>query len=630
MGGFYSALAVCIATFTSAIVSLDAFVFMLNSSFNLVYLTDIVYLFNIGLLEATWHFYFDTLTLSMFVLICVVSFFIQIFSISYMGEDASHVRFILYLCFFMVAILLLVGSSNFIQLFFGWELVGLASFLLINFWYARQDANSAAFKAVAVNRVGDCFLLVSIFLFGFNYRTLSFDTIFSIFDLDFLTGLSFAFLIIGCFAKSAQFFFQVWLPDAMEGPTPVSALLHSATMVTAGVFLALRFIDIMEAFLYVRYLVVFFGIITALYAISIAAVADDTKRVTAYTTLNQLGFIFFGCGSLAGATVLFHLIVHGFYKSYSFLAAAIELYDFEDEQDGEFDNLDTVNTFNFFDILSSLVFFSINAIPFTSPSISKEFLLLSGIENMPEYFTFFVALILFASPIDEGKDDVDDQYDAAGYIDDLHVSGSFPPFMVAGCVSLGFLSLISATFLEEIFIDMNSYWNSSSVWIWLDTKGSILIFLPFFSLVLSEFDHSKLSYIEDFNNRMKINRADGDYQTLLFNSELWYYDEFITKLAGKFFVVSDRITNFVLDKGYLEFSYVGYSLQLFRSVHFSIFNSRYSMEKIYSLSLVISIITLAAIFCFFSSSLSWFFIVLFCYEYFFHKELSFFHKKTKA
>lgn len=622
IGGFYSALAVCFSTFVSAIVSLDAFIFILNSSFNLVYYTDITHIFKIGFLEAAWHFYFDTLTISIFVLICVVSFFIQVFSVSYIGEDASHVRFMLYLCFFIVAMLLLVGSTNFVQLFFGWELVGLASFLLINFWFSRQDANSAAFKAVAVNRVGDCFLLLSMFMFAYNYRTVSFDTIFAIFDLDFVTGLSFLFLIIGCFAKSAQFFFQVWLPDAMEGPTPVSALLHSATMVTAGVFLSLRFIDLMESFVYVRYIVVFFGVITALYAISIAAVADDTKRVTAYTTLNQLGFMFFGCGSLAGATVLFHLIVHGFYKSYSFLSAAIELYDFEDEQDGEFDGLDPASSYNFYDLLSTLVFVSINAIPFTSPSISKEFLLLSGLENMPEYFTFFVALVLFSSPIDEGRDDIDDQYDASGYIDDLHVSGAFPPFMVVGCVSLGFLSLVSATFLEEIFVDINSYWNSSSVWMWLDTKGSILIFLPFFSLILSEFDQSRLGPVEDFNNQGLISRADSSYQTILFNAELWYYDEFITRSASRFFVISDRITNFVLDKGYLEFLYVNYALQLFRSLHFSIFNSRYSMEKIYSFSLIVVVALFVFFFYLFYSTFIWFFLLTFIYEYFSHKNFS--------
>jgi NADH:ubiquinone oxidoreductase subunit 5 (subunit L)/multisubunit Na+/H+ antiporter MnhA subunit len=622
MGGFYSALAVCFATFLSAITSLDAFLFMLNSSFSLVYYVSLIDIFTLGFLEASWHFYFDLLTISMFVLICLVSLFIQIFSVSYIGEDASHVRFMLYLCFFIVAMLLLVGSANFLQLFFGWELVGLASFLLINFWFSRQDANSAAFKAVAVNRVGDCFLLLSIFMFAFNYRSLSFDTIFVVFDNDFSTGLSFFFLIVGCFAKSAQFFFQVWLPDAMEGPTPVSALLHSATMVTAGVFLSLRFMDFMEVFFYVRYLVVFFGILTALYAISIAAVADDTKRVTAYTTLNQLGFMFFGCGSLAGATVLFHLIVHGFYKSYSFLAAAIELYDFEDEQDGEFDNLDIARSFNFYDLLSGLVFISINAIPFTSPSISKEFLLLSGLENIPEYFTFFVVLVLFSSPVDEGRDDVDDQYDNVAYQDDLYVAGSFPYFMIIGCVSLGILSLISATFLEEIFIDINAYWSSSSVWMWLDTKGSILIFLPFLSLVLSEFDQSRVSNIDDFNNTSIITRDDGAYQTVLFNAELWYYDEFITRSSKKFLVFADRLTNFVLDKGYLEHTYVNYLLTLLRYIHFSIFSSRYSIEKFYSFSLVTSIFILGLFVYAFYSTFMWIFAVIFFYEYFFYRNFS--------
>jgi NADH:ubiquinone oxidoreductase subunit 5 (subunit L)/multisubunit Na+/H+ antiporter MnhA subunit len=632
MGGFYTALAVCFSTFFSALVSLDAFIFMLNSSFNLVYFTSIVDIFRIGFLDVSWHFYFDVLTLSIFCLICIVSFFIQIFSVSYMGEDASHVRFILYLCFFMIAMLLLVGSANFVQLFFGWELVGLASFLLINFWFARQDANSAAFKAVAVNRVGDCFLLLSIFMFAYVYRTLTFDTIFTVFENDLLTSFAFFFLIIGCFAKSAQFFFHVWLPDAMEGPTPVSALLHSATMVTAGVFLSLRFMDLIESFTYVRYIVVFFGIITALYAMSIASVADDTKRVTAYTTLNQLGFMFFGCGSLASATVLFHLIVHGFYKSYSFLSAAMELYDFEDEQDGEFDNLDIANSFSFYDILTGLVFVSINAIPFTSPSISKEFLLLSGLENMPEYFTFFIALVLFSSPVDEGRDDIDDQYDASGYIDDLYVSGSFPSFIVIGSVSLGLLSLISATFLEEIFIDINFFWNNSSTWSWLDTKGSILIFLPFLSLVLSEFDYSRSSNIEDFNNLTLTSRSSSSYQSILFNAELWYYDELITKFSKKFLSFSNTLTNYVLDKGFLEYVYVTYSFSIFRLVHFSIFNSRYSMEKLYSFSLIFTIVSFTILCYFCDSGFSWFFFLIFFYEYYFYltteKNLFFINKQN--
>ena len=165
MGGFYTALAVAISTFFSVLFSFDAITFMAYSAYSLTYYVDLAQLINVNFLSISWHSYFDFLTLSMFCLITLVSFFIQIFSVGYMGEDASFVRFMIYLCFFMIAMLLLVGSANFLQLFFGWELVGLASFLLINFWFARQDANISAYKAVAVNRVGDCFILLSIFIF---------------------------------------------------------------------------------------------------------------------------------------------------------------------------------------------------------------------------------------------------------------------------------------------------------------------------------------------------------------------------------------------------------------------------------------------------------------------------------
>lgn len=206
MGSLYTAFAVCLATAISVFLSIDAMLFMVYSSFNLVYYVNLSTLFQINFLDVNWHFYYDFLTLSIYVLITLISFFIQLFSIGYMGEDASHVRFIVYLCFFMIAMLLLVGSANFIQLFFGWELVGLASFLLINFWFARQDANISAYKAVAINRVGDCFLLFSIFLFIFQYQTVEFDLLFSIYDTNMVTQVAFCFTIIGAFAKSARFF----------------------------------------------------------------------------------------------------------------------------------------------------------------------------------------------------------------------------------------------------------------------------------------------------------------------------------------------------------------------------------------------------------------------------------------
>lgn len=569
LGGYYTALAVAVSTFFSCVLCFDALATLVFHSFFFTYHLPLISLFQVSWISVGWHFYLDQLVIFMFALITLVSFFIQLFSVAYMGEDASHVRFMVYLSFFMIAMMLLVGSANFLQLFFGWELVGLASFLLINFWFARQDANAAAFKAMAVNRVGDCFLLFAMFIFAFQFNTFEFDVIFCLSSPDvFLTQLAFLCVIIGAFAKSAQFFFHSWLPDAMEGPTPVSALLHSATMVTAGVFLTMRFMDLLEIFPTVRYIVVFFGLLTAFYAMAIAAVADDTKRVTAYTTLNQLGFMFYGCGSLAFSTVLFHLIVHGFYKSFSFLCAAIELHDFEDEQDGESDQPEAANSNTVYDVLTATVFFSINAIPFTSPSISKEFMLLSGLEKMPDYFTYLVTLILFSSFIDEGRDDVEtDFYDATFYGDDLHVHSAVPTFMLAGCFGLGGLSLVSATFLEELFLDINFYSTARSFF-WLDIRGSILIALPFISVLLSDFDSAnKPTLTGDFAKSELVTREDSRYQAVLFNSELWYYDELVSRFSAYFYRFSYWQTNFVLDKGFFEQLYVQTPGAFFQSVH---------------------------------------------------------------
>jgi NADH:ubiquinone oxidoreductase subunit 5 (subunit L)/multisubunit Na+/H+ antiporter MnhA subunit len=616
MGGFYTALAVAVSTFFSVCFSFDAIIFMVSSNFTLVYYFQIATLIDVNFFQVAWHSYFDYLTLSIFCLITLVSFFIQIFSIGYIAEDASFVRFITYLCFFIIAMLLLVGSSNFFQIFFGWELVGLASFLLINFWFARQDANISAYKAVAVNRVGDCFILLAIFIFVYLYQTVEFDMLFSVFVVDFWTSLAFLFVVFGAFAKSAQFFFQGWLPDAMEGPTPVSALLHSATMVTAGVFLTLRFMDMLSSFDFIRYLVVFFGLLTALYAMSVAAVSDDTKRATAYTTLNQLGFMFFGCGSLAGATVLFHLIVHGFYKSFSFLSAATELYDLEDEQDGEFDYLDSNAEFSYYDILSSLVFVSINAIPFTSPSISKEFMLLSGIENSADYLTFFVTVILFSSPVDEGRDDVDDYVEYNYYVDDIYVPGSFPITIIVSVTSLGIISILSATILEEFFLDINFFWSSTNVnFSWVDTKGTFLIFLPFFSIVASEFDFSRVSKVQDFNFNSVVFREDSRYQNILFNADLWFYDEIIAKISSNFYKFSNFFANQSLDKAYLEYYYIDFVYYLTK--HFDS-NNKYSynsIEKVYPASLFF-IIFAASIF-YVLPFLLWITIIIFVLEFIF-------------
>lgn len=616
LGGYYTAAAVAVSTLFSCILCFDALATSMFHSFFFTYHLPLLFFFQFDWISAEWHFYFDQLVIFMFTLITLVSFFIQVFSISYMGEDASHVRFMIYLSFFMIAMMLLVGSSNFLQLFFGWELVGLASFLLINFWFSRQDANAAAFKAIAVNRVGDCFLLLAMFIFVFQYNSFDFDLLFCLVSPNSnLSQLGFFCVVVGAFAKSAQFFFHSWLPDAMEGPTPVSALLHSATMVTAGVFLTLRFMDMLEIFPLVRYTVVFFGLLTAFYAIAIAAVADDTKRVTAYTTLNQLGFMFYGCGSLAFSTVLFHLVVHGFYKSFSFLSAALELHDFEDEQDGESDQPEVAASSTVYDVLAATVFFSVNAIPFTSPSISKEFMLLSGLEKMPDYFTYIVVLVLFSSFVDEGRDDVEtDFYDSTYYGDELHVHSSVPAYMLSGCVGLGSLSIISSTFLEEMFLDLNTY-SGNQAFFWLDTRGSILIALPFLSLLAADFDSTgKSSPIADFSKSSVLSRADSRYQAILFNAELWFYDELVSRFSSSFYRLAYWQTNFVLDKGFFEQVYVQGPLTIFSFVQR---NAEYVLNLTLEKTVLITLFLLFFFYVLFLNIAVSGFVIFFIFSYFY-------------
>ena len=201
-------------------------------------------------------------------------------------------------------------------------MVGLASFLLINFWFSRQEANWGALKAFSFNRVGDASLLISMCLFYGQTSSLNIDYIICFYTSSFhtvYTILPIFFLTLGAIAKSAQFFFHSWLPDAMEGPTPVSALLHSATMVTAGVYLLLRFSDVICLLPSLQFFISCSGVFTSFYASFVATTVLDSKKSTAYTTLGQLGFMFYAVGSLAFSTAIFHLFIHGFYKSFSFL-----------------------------------------------------------------------------------------------------------------------------------------------------------------------------------------------------------------------------------------------------------------------------------------------------------------------
>ena len=298
-----------------------------------------------GDFEADWTIRVDTLTAVMLVVVTSVSSLVHLYSIGYMQEDTSRPRFFSYLSLFTFAMLMLVTSNNFLQMFFGWEGVGLASYLLIGFWYERPSANAAAMKAFVVNRIGDFGFALGIFGVFFIFHSLDFDTVFRAapamaghtfqfgsWQVDTLTTLC-LLLFVGAMGKSAQIGLHTWLPDAMEGPTPVSALIHAATMVTAGVFLVCRCSPMFEYAPHALEFVTFIGATTAFFAATVGLFQNDIKRVIAYSTCSQLGYMFAAAGVSAYGNAMFHLFTHAFFKALLFLSAGAVIHSLHHEQD---------------------------------------------------------------------------------------------------------------------------------------------------------------------------------------------------------------------------------------------------------------------------------------------------------
>ena len=298
-----------------------------------------------GNFKADWSINIDPLSSIMLVVVTSVSSLVHLYSIGYMSHDPNKPRFMAYLSLFTFAMLMLVVSDNFLQLFFGWEGVGLCSYLLIGFWYKKNSANNAAIKAFLVNRVGDFGLAIAIFLIFNYFGTINYNEVFAKvaeqsnkeinfigLNVNLITLISLT-LFIGAMGKSAQFLFHTWLPDAMEGPTPVSALIHAATMVTAGVFLVVRCSPIFEYSQVALNFIAIIGMITAVFAASIALVQNDIKKIIAYSTCSQLGYMFFAAGIGAYHVAIFHLFTHAFFKALLFLGAGSVIHAFNDEQD---------------------------------------------------------------------------------------------------------------------------------------------------------------------------------------------------------------------------------------------------------------------------------------------------------
>lgn len=399
---FVSIAAMLITTF----ISFLSFYFVaLKGSFYYVNLGTWI---NSGLFVVNWGFMFDSLTVSMFLVVNIVSTLVHIYSTSYMSEDPHIVRFIGYLSFFTFFMLILVSADNFIQMFLGWEGVGLCSYLLISFWFTRVQANKAAIKAMLVNRVGDFGLSLGIIFLYDTFKSLDFSTVFVLvgncsinnlyLELNispviwyFLPGFLkkslmgplvylpvldciCLLLFVGSVGKSAQIGLHTWLPDAMEGPTPVSALIHAATMVTAGVFLIIRCSPIFEFAPTSLLVVAFFGALTAFFAATAGLVQNDLKRVIAYSTCSQLGYMVFACGLSNYYASFFHLANHAFFKALLFLSAGSVIHGLANEQDmRRMGGLSKVLPFTYSMVLVGSL--SLMGFPFLTGFYSKDFIL---------------------------------------------------------------------------------------------------------------------------------------------------------------------------------------------------------------------------------------------------------------
>lgn len=300
---------------------------------------------NSEILSVNWGFMFDSLTVIMCIVVTFVSSLVHVYSIEYMSHDPHLPRFMSYLSLFTFFMLILVTADNYLQMFLGWEGVGLCSYLLINFWFTRIQANKAAIKAMIINRVGDFCLIIGVLIMFVYFKSVDYSTVASLVPFFKETNINFLnlnfnilaliciFLFLGAIGKSAQLGLHTWLPDAMEGPTPVSALIHAATMVTAGVFLIARSSFIYEYVINVLEFITILGASTAFFASSVGLLQNDLKRVIAYSTCSQLGYMIFSCGISDYSVGIFHLANHAFFKALLFLGAGAIIHAVNDEQD---------------------------------------------------------------------------------------------------------------------------------------------------------------------------------------------------------------------------------------------------------------------------------------------------------
>ena len=524
-----------------------------------------------GDLDVNWSIKIDQLSAIMLVVVTLVSAIVHVYSIGYMSHDPHQPRFMSYLSLFTFAMLVLVTSDNFLQLFFGWEGVGLCSYFLIGFWFKKSTANAAAIKAFLVNRVGDFGFALGIFLVFYIFGTVNYEDVFNqvtIYKDDNLKFLGLEFnvinlicflLFIGAMGKSAQIFLHTWLPDAMEGPTPVSALIHAATMVTAGVFLVVRCSPIYEFSPLILNFITVIGMFTALFAASVALVQNDIKKIIAYSTCSQLGYMFFATGVGAYNVAMFHLFTHAFFKALLFLGAGSVIHSFNDEQDinkmgGVFKKLPYTYTLM---IIGTL---ALTGFPFLSGFYSKdliiEFAYLKG--NTVGFYAcsigiFTAVLTSIYSWRLIFKTFHGEYNNKTQSISSMHES---PAVMLAPLIILAFGSILAGFVFKDLFMGYGSFsnfWEGSIFFLEPLTKEHPPAYIIYLTPILVTISIPFSYYIFLKNKSFIEGIANSNKPIYLFLKNKWYFDELYevlfvrsSKFLGKYFW--KKIDGLVIDR----------------------------------------------------------------------------------
>jgi NADH-ubiquinone oxidoreductase chain 5 len=554
IGSWGSTKITIICLFLSFLISLLAFyeVALLGSPVYLVLINWI----SSDVLNINWGFIFDSLTVTMCLVVTFISLLVHLYSTEYMSHDPHLSRFMAYLSLFTFFMLILVSADNFVQMFVGWEGVGLCSYLLINFWFTRIQANKAAIKAMLLNRIGDFSLVIGILILFLNFKSLDYATIavlvpffqnqnFNLFcfDLHVISSIS-VFLFIGAVGKSAQIGLHTWLPDAMEGPTPVSALIHAATMVTAGVFLIARTCFLFEYSFKVLEVIILVGAITSFLASSIGLVQNDLKRVIAYSTCSQLGYMIFACGLSNYSVGIFHLTNHAFFKALLFLSAGSVIHSISDEQDmRKMGGLKNLLPFTYISMVCGSLALSF---PFLTGFYSKDLILEAAFSkyNLLGFFSYFLGTLgafftafystrlLFLTFLSKpnGYRKIICYSQDSGFIIKFVLGILILPSIFIGYLSKDMLVGVGSNFFENsIFFNLNSF-NSFDAEFVQNFYKTLPIHFSLFGIILAFLVYS---FKSKFLFKMKSFLLGKKFYSFL--NKKWYFDKIYNEVLGAFF-----------------------------------------------------------------------------------------------